>query len=112
MLVVYAVVLGLLDGCVIGLMSIVTFECTDRDKMSEAWGGVLMIQSFSMLLGAPAAGENTILSLHGLCLAILDQLRLFFFSISWFIIRVVLLHPLPSLFLPGLLLTLCFSSPS
>jgi len=56
MLVVYVVVLGLLDGCIIGLMSIVTFECTDRDKMSEAWGGVLMIQSFSMLLGAPAAG--------------------------------------------------------
>lgn len=58
MLVVYVVALGLLDGCIIGLMSIVTFECTDRDKMSEAWGGVLMIQSFSMLLGAPAAGEN------------------------------------------------------
>ena len=58
MLVVYVVVLGLLDGCIIGLMSIVTFECTDRDKISEAWGGVLMIQSFSMLLGAPAAGEN------------------------------------------------------
>ena len=60
MLVVYVVVLGLMDGCIIGLMSIVTFECTDRDKMSEAWGGVLMIQSFSMLLGAPAAGENKI----------------------------------------------------
>lgn len=39
-------------------MSIVTFECTDRNKMSEAWGGVLMIQSFSMLIGAPAAGEK------------------------------------------------------
>lgn len=56
MLVVYVVVLGLFDGCIIGLMSIVTFECTDRNKMSEAWGGVLMIQSFSMLIGAPAAG--------------------------------------------------------
>ena len=65
MLVVYVVVLGLLDGCIIGLMSIVTFECTDRDKMSEAWGGVLMIQSFSMLLGAPAAGENKILNSLG-----------------------------------------------
>ena len=58
MLVIYVVVLGLLDGCIIGLMTIVTFECTDRDKMSEAWGGVLMIQSFSMLVGAPAAGKK------------------------------------------------------
>lgn len=58
MLVVYVVVLGLFDGCIIGLMSIVTFECTDHNKMSEAWGGVLMIQSFSMLIGAPAAGEK------------------------------------------------------
>ena len=57
MLVVYVVVLGFLDGCIIGLMSIVTFECTDRDTMSEAWGGVLMIQSCSMLVGAPAAGK-------------------------------------------------------
>ncbi|KAJ7340121.1 hypothetical protein OS493_002847 [Desmophyllum pertusum] len=56
MLVIYVVFLGLLDGCFIGLMSIVTFQCTDRDKMSEAWGGVLMVMSFSMLLGAPAAG--------------------------------------------------------
>ena len=56
MLVLYAAVLGLLDGCFIGLMSVVTFECTERDKMSIAWGGVLMIMSFSMLIGAPAAG--------------------------------------------------------
>lgn len=56
MLVAYVVVLGLLDGCIIGLMSIVTFQCADRDRMSEAWGGVLMIQSCSMLIGAPAAG--------------------------------------------------------
>lgn len=56
MLVVYVVVLGFLDGCIIGLMSIVTFECAGRDAMSEAWGGVLMIQSCSMLVGAPAAG--------------------------------------------------------
>lgn len=66
MIVVYVVVLGLLDGCIIGLMSIVTFECTDRDKMSEAWGGVLMIQSFSMLLGAPAAGEKILLQKNDL----------------------------------------------
>lgn len=58
MLVIYAVVLGLLDGCFIGLMSIVTFECADRHRISEAWGGVLMIMSFSMLIGAPAAGET------------------------------------------------------
>ena len=58
MLIVYVAVLGFLDGCFIGLMSIVTFKCTDRDKMSEAWGAVLMIMSFSMLLGAPAAGEK------------------------------------------------------
>lgn len=56
MLVLYVVVLGLLDGCFIGLMSIVTFQCTDREKMSVAWGAVLMIMSFSMLVGAPAAG--------------------------------------------------------
>ena len=62
MLVVYVAVLGLLDGCFIGLMSIVTFECTDRDKMSEAWGAVLMIMSFSMLLGAPAAGEKNVVA--------------------------------------------------
>ena len=58
MLVLYVVVLGLLDGCFIGLMSIVTLECTDRDKMSVAWGAALMIMSFSMLLGAPAAGKR------------------------------------------------------
>lgn len=58
MLVLYVVVLGLLDGCFIGLMSIVTFECTDREKMSVAWGAVLMIMSFSMLVGAPAAGKS------------------------------------------------------
>ena len=58
MLVAYVVVLGLLDGCIIGLMSIVTFQCADRDRMSEAWGGVLMIQSCSMLIGAPAAGKE------------------------------------------------------
>ena len=60
MLVLYVVVLGLLDGCFIGLMSIVTFECTDRKTMSVAWGAVLMIMSFSMLLGAPAAGKSEI----------------------------------------------------
>lgn len=58
MLVLYVVVLGLLDGCFIGLMSIVTFQCTDREKMSVAWGAVLMIMSFSMLVGAPAAGKS------------------------------------------------------
>lgn len=88
MLVLYVVVLGLLDGCIIGLMSIVTFECTDRDKMSEAWGGVLMIQSFSMLLGAPAAGEN-----NYFCLQFRRLLSVLFFSIlvsTWFIINSLL----------------------
>ena len=75
MLVIYVVVLGLLDGCFIGLMSIVTFQCTDRDKMSEAWGGVLMVMSFSMLLGAPAAGENDSIGLACLaCLSCLTRL--------------------------------------
>ncbi|EDO49501.1 predicted protein [Nematostella vectensis] len=56
MLVVYAVILGLLDGSFIGLMSIVTFECSEPDNMSQAWGGVLMCMSFTMLVGAPAGG--------------------------------------------------------
>jgi len=76
MLVVYVIVLGLLDGCFIGLMSIVTFECTDRDKMSEAWGAVLMIMSFSMLVGAPAAGKNLFVLLSLTCTpTIFDQRR-------------------------------------
>ncbi|XP_031559590.1 monocarboxylate transporter 12-like [Actinia tenebrosa] len=62
MLVIYAVVLGFLDGSFIGLMSVVTFECSNHENMSKAWGGVLMCMSLSMLVGAPAGswlGEAT-----------------------------------------------------
>ena len=57
MLVGYSVLLGFLDGSFIGLMSIVTFECADPQYMFQAWGGVLMIESFAMLVGPPVAGE-------------------------------------------------------
>jgi MCP family monocarboxylic acid transporter-like MFS transporter 10 len=57
MLIIYAVVIGILDGSFIGLMSIVTFECSNRQNMSRAWGGVLMCMSLSMLVGAPAGSK-------------------------------------------------------
>ena len=57
MLVIYAVAIGFLDGSFIGLMSIVTFECCDRESISHAWGGVLMCMSLTMLVGAPAGSK-------------------------------------------------------
>lgn len=56
-LVVYAIVLGLLDGSFIGLMSIMTFWCAgSAELMSDSWGISLMFMSCSMLVGPPTVG--------------------------------------------------------
>lgn len=56
MLVLYSVILGIFDGSFIGLMSIVTFECSGGENKSQAWGAALMAMSLSMLVGTPFAG--------------------------------------------------------
>ena len=60
-LVVYVVVLGILDGSYIGLMSIVTLDIVGVDKIAPAWGILFFCQSFTYLLGPPAAGNATLL---------------------------------------------------
>jgi len=55
-LVVYVVVLGFLDGSYIGLMSIVTLDIVGVHKIAPAWGILFFCQSFTYLLGPPAAG--------------------------------------------------------
>lgn len=59
-LVVYVVVLGILDGSYIGLMSIVTLDMVGVHKIAPAWGILFFCQSFTYLLGPPAAGNVTI----------------------------------------------------
>ena len=56
-LVVYVVVLGILDGSYIGLMSIVTLDIVGVHKIAPAWGILFFCQSFTYLLGPPAAGN-------------------------------------------------------
>ncbi|EDO46207.1 predicted protein [Nematostella vectensis] len=55
-LITYVVALGILDGSYIGLMSIVTLEIVGFSKISPAWGILFFCQSFTYLLGPPAAG--------------------------------------------------------
>ncbi|XP_067025904.1 monocarboxylate transporter 13-like isoform X2 [Acropora muricata] len=55
-LVLYVVVIGILDGSYIGLMSIVTLDIVGVHKISSAWGILFFCQSFTYLLGPPAAG--------------------------------------------------------
>ena len=62
MLVAYSLILGILDGSFIGLMSIITFECSGGENKSQAWGGALMCMSLSMLVGAPFAGNTQTLN--------------------------------------------------
>ena len=56
-LVLYVVVLGILDGSYIGLMSIVTLDIVGVHKIAPAWGILFFCQSFTYLLGPPAAGN-------------------------------------------------------
>lgn len=55
-LVLYVAVLGILDGSFIGLMSIVTLDIVGVHKIAPAWGILFFCQSFTYLLGPPAAG--------------------------------------------------------
>ncbi|XP_068714138.1 monocarboxylate transporter 10-like isoform X1 [Montipora capricornis] len=55
-LVLYVVVIGILDGSYIGLMSIVTLDIVGVHKISSAWSILFFCQSFTYLLGPPAAG--------------------------------------------------------
>ena len=55
-LVLYVVVIGILDGSYIGLMSIVTLDIVGLHKISSAWSILFFCQSFTYLLGPPAAG--------------------------------------------------------
>lgn len=57
-LVLYVVVLGILDGSYIGLMSIVTLDIVGVHKIASAWGILFFCQSFTYLLGPPAAGNR------------------------------------------------------
>lgn len=58
-LVLYVVVIGILDGSYIGLMSIVTLDIVGVHKISSAWGILFFCQSFTYLLGPPAAGTSS-----------------------------------------------------
>ena len=58
-LVLYVVVLGILDGSYIGLMSIVTLDIVGVQKIASAWGILFFCQSFTYLLGPPAAGKGS-----------------------------------------------------
>ena len=57
-LVLYVAVLGILDGSFIGLMSIVTLDIVGVHKIAPAWGILFFCQSFTYLLGPPAAGTS------------------------------------------------------
>ena len=58
-LVVYVIIFGLLDGSFIGLMSVMTFNCTGSiELLSCSWGLSLMFMSCSMIVGPPTVGER------------------------------------------------------
>lgn len=63
-LVLYVAVLGILDGSFIGLMSIVTLDIVGVHKIAPAWGILFFCQSFTYLLGPPAAGTSEIATLE------------------------------------------------
>lgn len=63
-LVLYVAVLGILDGSFIGLMSIVTLDIVGVHKIAPAWGILFFCQSFTYLLGPPAAGTSEVATLE------------------------------------------------
>lgn len=63
-LVLYVAVLGILDGSFIGLMSIVTLDIVGVHKIAPAWGILFFCQSFTYLLGPPAAGTSELATLE------------------------------------------------
>ena len=63
-LVLYVAVLGILDGSFRGLMSIVTLDIVGVHKIAPAWGILFFCQSFTYLLGPPAAGTSEVATLE------------------------------------------------
>ena len=102
-LVVYVVVLGILDGSYIGLMSIVTLDIVGVHKIAPAWGILFFCQSFTYLLGPPAAGKVTkdLIPLND-CY----RLNLILVMRIWWYVRTISTLSILSLFSPPYCLTI------
>ena len=66
-LVIYVILVGLVDGCFVVMMPLLTLTLAGVENKVLAWGYLVGVSSVTFTLGPPVAGENSLsyFCLHG-----------------------------------------------
>ena len=51
------IVLGLMEGALLGQLSLLVLECCGKHKVNQAWGYIVFFTGVSFGIGSPMAGE-------------------------------------------------------
>ena len=51
------IVFGLMEGAMLGQLSLLVLECCGKDKVNQGWGYIILFTGVSFGIGSPMAGE-------------------------------------------------------